>query len=259
MALDGAASTVKDVTTASFKADVINASLKGPVLVDFWAPWCGPCKQLAPVLEKAVADSNGKVTLVKMNIDEHPQIPGQLGIQSIPAVIAFERGQPIDGLRGALPESQVRGFIERLVGPLTGGSDTLIAEAEAKAAAGDVDGAAELYAHVLAEDETNLKAIGGLAKLHVEAGNLEEARAVLSMAPPPARNMCRISYFMHRNTPSRSTAMISSKALSGMSASGRVAGRMPALLNAQCRPPCRVTAASTSAATCSARRTSVRW
>ena len=186
MALDGAASTVKDVTTASFKADVLNASLKGPVLVDFWAPWCGPCKQLAPVLEKAVADSNGKVTLVKMNIDEHPQIPGQLGVQSIPAVIAFERGQPIDGFMGALPESQVRGFIERLVGPLTGGSDALIAEAETKAAAGDVDGAAELYAHVLAEDESNLKAIGGLTKLHVDAGNLEEARAVLSMAPPPA-------------------------------------------------------------------------
>jgi putative thioredoxin len=185
MALDGA-SKVKDVTTASFKADVLNASLKAPVLVDFWAPWCGPCKQLAPVLEKAVADSKGKVTLVKMNIDEHPQIPGQLGIQSIPAVIAFERGQPIDGFMGALPESQVRGFIERLVGPLTGGSDMLIADAEAATAAGDVDGAAELYARVLAEDESNLKAIGGLARLHVEAGNLEEARAVLSMAPAPA-------------------------------------------------------------------------
>jgi len=185
MALDGA-STVKDVTTASFKADVLNASLKGPVLVDFWAPWCGPCKQLAPVLEKAVADSKGKVTLVKMNIDDHPQIPGQLGIQSIPAVIAFERGQPIDGFMGALPESQVRGFIERLVGPLTGGSDMLIAEAEAAVTAGNSEGAAALYARVLAEDESNAKAIGGLARLHVEAGNFEEARAVLSMAPPPA-------------------------------------------------------------------------
>ena len=90
------------------------------MLVDFWAPWCGPCKQLAPVLEKAVADANGKVALVKMNIDDHPQIAGQLGIQSIPAVIAFDKGQPIDGFMGALPESQVRGFIERLVGPLDG-------------------------------------------------------------------------------------------------------------------------------------------
>ena len=125
------AGKVKDVTTASFKADVLAASTRQPVLVDFWAPWCGPCKQLAPVLEKAVADSKGKVTLVKMNIDDHPQIPGQLGIQSIPAVIAFDKGQPVDGFMGALPESQVRGFIERLVGPLGGGADAILAEAEA--------------------------------------------------------------------------------------------------------------------------------
>ena len=185
MALDGASKT-KDVTTASFKADVIAASAKQPVLVDFWAPWCGPCKQLAPVLEKAVADSKGKVTLVKMNIDDHPQIAGQLGVQSIPAVIAFDRGQPIDGFMGALPESQVRGFIERLVGPLTGGSEALITEAEAATAAGDAEGAAGLYARVLAEEETHPKAIGGLARLHVEAGDFEEARAVLSMAAPPS-------------------------------------------------------------------------
>ena len=189
MSLDGASAQpakVKDVTTASFKADVLQASMKQPVLVDFWAPWCGPCKQLAPALEKAVADSKGKVGLVKMNIDEHPQIAGQLGIQSIPAVIAFDRGQPIDGFMGALPESQVRGFIERLVGPLTGGADALIAEAEAAVAAGDAVGAAELYARVLAEEETNAKALGGLARLHVEAGDLDQARAVLSMAAPPA-------------------------------------------------------------------------
>jgi putative thioredoxin len=109
--------SVKEVTTASFRADVLTASTRQPVLVDFWAPWCGPCKQLAPALEKAVADSGGKVALVKMNIDEHPQIAGQLGIQSIPAVIAFDKGQPVDGFVGALPESQIRGFIERLVGP----------------------------------------------------------------------------------------------------------------------------------------------
>ena len=120
-----AASAVKEVTTASFRADVLAASTKQPVLVDFWAPWCGPCKQLAPALEKAVADSGGKVTLVKMNIDDHPQIAGQLGIQSIPAVIAFDKGQPVDGFVGALPESQIRGFIERLVGPLEGGSAAL--------------------------------------------------------------------------------------------------------------------------------------
>jgi putative thioredoxin len=188
MAMDGAAgkTAVKDVTTASFKADVLTASLKQPVLVDFWAPWCGPCKQLQPVLEKAVAEAKGKVTLVKMNIDDHPQIAGQLGIQSIPAVIAFERGQPVDGFMGALPESQVRGFIERLVGPLTGASDALIAEAEAATEAGDADLAAELYSRVLAEDETNPKAIGGLARLHVAAGDLDAARGVLALATPPA-------------------------------------------------------------------------
>jgi putative thioredoxin len=180
------ASAVKEVTTASFGQDVIAASARQPVLVDFWAPWCGPCKQLAPALEKAVADSKGKVKLVKMNIDDHPQIAGQLGIQSIPAVIAFEKGQPIDGFMGALPESQVRGFIERLVGPLTGGADELIAQAQAAASAGDGEGAAALYSRVLTEDEGNVKAIAGLAKLHVDAGDLDQAKAVLSLAPPPA-------------------------------------------------------------------------
>ena len=181
----GAPAKTKDVTTASFKQDVMAASMQQPVLVDFWAPWCGPCKQLTPVLEKAVAESKGKVQLVKMNIDDHPQIAGQLGIQSIPAVIAFEKGQPVDGFMGALPESQVRGFIERLVGPLEAGVETVLAEAEAAIAAGDVAMAAELYARILTEDETNAKAIGGLARLHVEAGDLDQAKAVLSMAPPP--------------------------------------------------------------------------
>ena len=179
------ANSVKEVTTASFRTDVIAASARQPVLVDFWAPWCGPCKQLGPALEKAVADAKGKVTLVKMNIDEHPQVAGQLGIQSIPAVIAFERGQPVDGFVGALPESQVRGFIERLVGPLSAADDELLAQAEAALAKGDAAGAAALYARVLTDDESNLKAIAGLAKLRVEAGDLDQAKAVLSMAPAP--------------------------------------------------------------------------
>ena len=128
------AGAVKEVTTASFRADVLTASTRQPVLVDFWAPWCGPCKQLAPALEKAVANSGGKVALVKMNIDDHPQIAGQLGIQSIPAVIAFDKGQPVDGFVGALPESQIRAFIERLVGPLQNESAALLTEAEEAAA-----------------------------------------------------------------------------------------------------------------------------
>ena len=158
------ASSVKDVTTASFRADVLTASTRQPVLVDFWAPWCGPCKQLAPALEKAVADFGGKVALVKMNIDEHPQIPGQLGIQSIPAVIAFDKGQPVDGFVGALPESQIRGFIERLVGPLQNELAALLIEADEAAAKGDAAGAAAIYSEILADDPGEAKAIGGLGQ-----------------------------------------------------------------------------------------------
>jgi putative thioredoxin len=180
---------VKDTTTAAFRQDVIQESAKQPVLVDFWAPWCGPCKQLTPVIEKAVKAAGGKVKLVKMNIDEHPQIPGQLGIQSIPAVIAFTKGQPVDGFMGALPESQVKGFIERLVGPLgPSAAEDLLAEADARAAKGDTGGAAELYAAVLAQDAENVAAIAALAKLHLELDDLEGAKRFLAMAPPGKEN-----------------------------------------------------------------------
>ena len=178
------ASPVKDTTTASFRADVIAESARQPVLVDFWAPWCDPCKQLAPVLEKAVKAANGKVKLVKMNIDEHPQIPGQLGIQSIPAVIAFQRGQPVDGFMGNVPESQVKAFIERLVGPLGPSSlDALLTEADAAAQKGETGIAAELYASALAQEEGNPRALSGLVRMHVESGELEEAGRFLAMVP----------------------------------------------------------------------------
>jgi putative thioredoxin len=180
---------VKDTTTAAFRQDVIQESSKQPVLVDFWAPWCGPCKQLTPVIEKAVKAAGGKVKLVKMNIDEHPQIPGQLGIQSIPAVIAFTKGQPVDGFMGALPESQVKGFIERLVGPVgPSPEEDLLAQADARAAEGDAGGAAELYAAVLAQDPENVAAIAALAKLHLDLDDLDGAKRFLAMAPSAKEN-----------------------------------------------------------------------
>jgi putative thioredoxin len=180
---------VKDTTTAAFRQDVIQESSKQPVLVDFWAPWCGPCKQLTPVIEKAVKAAGGKVKLVKMNIDEHPQIPGQLGIQSIPAVIAFTKGQPVDGFMGALPESQVKGFIERLVGPVgPSPAEDLLAQADARAAEGDAGAAAELYAAVLAQDPENVAAIAALAKLHLDLDDLEGAKRFLAMAPSAKEN-----------------------------------------------------------------------
>src|SRR6188508_3675354 len=131
-------SFVKDTTTQSFMKDVIEESKRQPVLVDFWAPWCGPCRQLTPVLEKTVRAAKGKVKLVKMNIDDHPAIPGQMGIQSIPAVIAFVNGQPTDGFMGAQPEAQINAFIERLTkGAVGGETKDLLAEADAALAAGD--------------------------------------------------------------------------------------------------------------------------
>lgn len=184
---DTAEALVIDTTTQGFRQDVITESASRPVLVDFWAPWCGPCKQFTPVLEKAVQDFGGKVKLVKLNIDEHPQIPGQLGIQSIPAVIAFQNGQPVDGFMGALPESQVRSFIERLVGPAGPAPvDALLDQADAFAEAGDVAGAAEIYAAVLAENADNTRAIAALARLHIELDDLEAARRFLDMAPESA-------------------------------------------------------------------------
>ncbi len=170
---------IKDATTASFSADVIAESARQPVLVDFWAPWCEPCKQLAPILEKTVKAAGGKVKLIKMNIDEHPEIPGRLGVRSIPAVIAFQRGQPVDGFMGALPEREVKGFIERLAGPIEDDADRL-AEAEALAAAGDSEGAAELYAAILAEKPGDPAAVAGLAKFFIAAGEIESAKKVLA-------------------------------------------------------------------------------
>jgi putative thioredoxin len=188
-AIAAADGLVKDTTTQNFVKDVIEESSGQPVLVDFWAPWCGPCKQLTPVLEKVVKAAKGKVKLVKMNIDEHPAIPGQMGIQSIPAVIAFVAGRPADGFMGALPESQVTAFVERLIKDRVGGeAKDMLKAADAGLAEGDAAGAAELYAQVLAEDATNVAALAGLARAYVASGATEQAKQTLAMVPEAKRN-----------------------------------------------------------------------
>lgn len=189
------ADLIKDTTTQTFVKDVIEESKRQPVLIDFWAPWCGPCKQLTPSLEKAVRAAKGKVKLVKMNIDEHPAIPGQMGIQSIPAVIAFVNGQPADGFMGAVPESQVTAFIDKLTQgmPSTGSVADLLAEAEAILTEGDAATAASVYAQILAEDASNIPAIAGLARCYVVAGALDQAKQTLGMVPDSKRNDAAIS------------------------------------------------------------------
>ena len=183
------ADVVKDTTTQAFMKDVIEESKTQPVLVDFWAPWCGPCKQLTPILEKAVKAAKGKVKLAKMNIDEHPAIPGQMGIQSIPAVIAFSNGQPIDGFMGALPESQVVAFLERLTKGKVGGEEQdLLKAADAALAGGDPAAAADLYAQLLQQDSGNVPALAGLARCYVETGNTEQAKKTLAMVPETKQN-----------------------------------------------------------------------
>ncbi len=179
---------VKDGSDAAFMADVIEESRTQPVIVDFWAPWCGPCKTLAPALEKAVRGSKGKVKLVKINIDENPGVAGQLGVRSIPAVFAFDRGRPVDGFMGAVPDSQIRMFVDKLAGAAAGGGEdelqAALAEAATAFAQGDVGGAAQIYAVALQADPENVKAIAGLARCYLAAGEVEQAKDTLSMVPP---------------------------------------------------------------------------
>ena len=184
---------VKDTTTSAFGRDVIEESKNQPVLVDFWAPWCGPCRQLAPVIEKVVKESAGKVKLVKLNIDDHPAIPGQLGIQSIPAVVAFVGGQPVDGFMGAVPESQIRQFIDKLgaaggAGDEQAEIDAALDEAQTLLDAGDINSAGQLFGAVLQHAPENPRAIAGIARCMIEAGQHERARDLLSDLPEEAAN-----------------------------------------------------------------------
>ncbi len=172
---------IKDTTTQDFAIDVLDASKSAPVLVDFWAPWCGPCKQLTPLLENAVRKARGAVRLVKMNIDDHPQIPGQLGIQSIPAVIAFKDGKPLDGFMGAVPESQIVAFIERIAGPVgPGDAENAIKAGEAALAEHDYATAAGHFGEALQSEPDNAAAVGGLVRCQVALGNLEQAHGLLA-------------------------------------------------------------------------------
>ncbi len=186
------AAPAKETTSATFRTDVLTASMQQPVLVDFWAPWCGPCKQLAPILEKAVAATDGKVLLYKMNIDEHPQIAGQLGIQSIPAVIAFDRGKAVDGFVGALPESQIAAFLERLVGPL-GVDESVLQAAEEAMSRGEPAEALAILTPVVQSDPEDLKAVGLYLRALVADDRAAEAEALLARLPDDMRKDARLA------------------------------------------------------------------
>lgn len=202
---------IKDTTTADFTADVINASRDTTVLVDFWAPWCGPCKQLTPVIEKAVREAGGRVKLVKLNIDDHPAIPGQMGIQSIPAVVAFSGGKPVDGFMGALPESQIREFIEKVAGPAGPSAaeaqiEEVLAASRAALAAGELERGAQGFGAILQMEPSHAGAAAGMAACMLDMGDLNRAGQMLETIDAEGRKDPEVASVIKRLEMAREVA-----------------------------------------------------